>query len=95
MKLFVVLAVAVLWPVHHFQRLHFERRNVPNLRSKVKVKRAAEVGVQRPGCSRTVMMLGPLAREPPEPMTKEQFDAARKRIRDSWNGSVTFPKRKR
>ena len=38
-------------------------------------------------------LLGPLAGEPPEPMTKEQFDAARKRIRDSWNGSVTFEKR--
>jgi hypothetical protein len=38
-------------------------------------------------------LLGPLAGEPPEPMTKEQFDAARKRIRDSWNGSVTLPKR--
>jgi hypothetical protein len=40
-----------------------------------------------------VTILGPLAGEPPEPMTKEQFDAARKRIRDSWNGSVTFEKR--
>ena len=38
-------------------------------------------------------ILGPLVGEPPEPMTKEQFDAARKRIRDSWNGSVTFEKR--
>jgi hypothetical protein len=38
-------------------------------------------------------ILGPIAGEPPEPMTKEQFDAARKRIRESWNGSVTFPKR--
>jgi hypothetical protein len=38
-------------------------------------------------------ILGPLAGEPPEPMTKEQFDAARKRIRESWNGSVTFSKR--
>ena len=38
-------------------------------------------------------ILGPLAGEPLEPMTKEQFDAARKRIRDSWNGSVTFEKR--
>jgi hypothetical protein len=38
-------------------------------------------------------LLGPLAGEPPEPMAKEQFDATRKRIRDSWNGSVTLPKR--
>jgi polyhydroxyalkanoate synthesis regulator phasin len=38
-------------------------------------------------------ILGHLAGEPPEPMTKEQFEAARKRIRDSWNGSVTFTKR--
>jgi hypothetical protein len=38
-------------------------------------------------------LLGPLAGEPPEPMTKEQFDAARKRIRESWNGNVTFSKR--
>ena len=38
-------------------------------------------------------LLGPFAGEPPEPMTREQFDAARKRIRDSWNGSVTFEKR--
>jgi hypothetical protein len=39
-----------------------------------------------------VTILGPLAGEPPEPMTREQFDAARKRIRESWNGSVTLPK---
>jgi hypothetical protein len=38
-------------------------------------------------------LLGPLAAEPPEPMTREQFDLARKRIRASWNGSVTFEKR--
>lgn len=38
-------------------------------------------------------ILGHLAAEPPEPMTKEQFDAAHKRIRDSWNRSVTFTKR--
>src|SRR5712691_7668595 len=39
-----------------------------------------------------VSILGPLAGEPPEPMTREQFEAARKRIRTSWNGSVTFTK---
>ena len=38
-------------------------------------------------------ILGPLAGETPEPMTKVQFDTVRKRIRDSWNGSVTLPKR--
>jgi hypothetical protein len=36
-----------------------------------------------------VTILGSLAGEPPEPMTKEQFEIARKRIRESWNGSVT------
>ena len=38
-------------------------------------------------------ILGPLAGEPPEPMTKEQFDAARKRIREAWNGTVALPKK--
>ena len=39
-----------------------------------------------------VTPLGPLAGEPDEPMTKEQFEAARKRLRTSWNGSVTYTK---
>jgi len=38
-------------------------------------------------------VLGPLRDEPPEPMTKEAFDAIRKRIRTSWNGSVTLEKK--
>jgi hypothetical protein len=36
--------------------------------------------------------LGPLLDEPPEPMTREQFLAIRKRLKDSWNGSVTLAK---
>ena len=40
-----------------------------------------------------VTIFGPLAGEPAEPMTKEQLDAARKRIRNSWDGSVSFEKR--
>jgi vacuolar-type H+-ATPase subunit D/Vma8 len=38
-------------------------------------------------------VLGPLAGEPPEPLTKEAFDAVRTRIRTSWNGSVTLEKK--
>jgi vacuolar-type H+-ATPase subunit D/Vma8 len=38
-------------------------------------------------------VLGPLAGEPPEPMTKEAFDAVRKRLRESWNGSVTLERK--
>jgi hypothetical protein len=40
-----------------------------------------------------VTPLGPLAGEPDEPMTKEQFDAARKRFRSTLNGVVTMDKR--
>jgi hypothetical protein len=39
-----------------------------------------------------VSPLGPLLDEPPEPMTREQFLAVRKRLKDSWNGSVTLAK---
>lgn len=38
-------------------------------------------------------ILGPLKGEPPEPMTKEAFDAIRKRLRTSWNGSITLEKK--
>lgn len=38
-------------------------------------------------------VLGPLHDEPPEPMTKEDFERVRTRLRDSWNGSVTLGKR--
>ena len=38
-------------------------------------------------------ILGALAREPPEPMTKEQFEAARKRLRTTLNGVVAIDKR--
>jgi len=38
-------------------------------------------------------ILGPLAGEPPEPLTKEQFEAARKRLRATLNGVVTMDKR--
>ena len=38
-------------------------------------------------------ILGPLAGEPPEPMTKDQFDAARKRLKATLNGVVTMDKR--
>jgi hypothetical protein len=38
-------------------------------------------------------VLGPLVDEPPEPMTKEAFDLVRKRLRESWNGSVTLEKK--
>jgi vacuolar-type H+-ATPase subunit D/Vma8 len=38
-------------------------------------------------------VLGPLKDEPPEPMTKEAFDAIRQRLRTSWNGSVTLEKK--
>ena len=40
-----------------------------------------------------VTILGPLAGEPPEPMTKEQFETARKRLRATLNGVVTMDKR--
>jgi hypothetical protein len=40
-----------------------------------------------------VTLLGPLAGEPPEPMTKDQFDAARKRLKATLNGVVTLDKR--
>jgi vacuolar-type H+-ATPase subunit D/Vma8 len=38
-------------------------------------------------------VLGPFRDEPPEPVTKEAFDAIRKRLRTSWNGSVTLEKK--
>ena len=38
-------------------------------------------------------ILGPLADEPVEPMTKEQFERVRKRLRESWDGTVTLDKR--
>jgi hypothetical protein len=34
------------------------------------------------------MTLGRLKDEKPEPMTREQFEVARKRIHASWNGDV-------
>jgi len=40
-----------------------------------------------------VTILGPLAGEAPEPMTKEQFEAARKRLRATLNGVATIDKR--
>jgi hypothetical protein len=40
-----------------------------------------------------VTILGPLAGEPPEPMTKEQFEGARKRVRATLNGVATIDKR--
>jgi hypothetical protein len=43
--------------------------------------------------SRVVTILGPLAGEPPEPMTKEQFEAARRRLKATLNGVVTMDKR--
>src|SRR5438128_9320845 len=39
-----------------------------------------------------VTILGPLAGEPPEPMTKEQFEAARKRLRATLNRIVSIDK---
>ena len=39
-----------------------------------------------------VTILGPLAGEPPEPMTKEQFEAARKRLRSTLSGIVSIDK---
>ena len=38
-------------------------------------------------------ILGPLAGESPEPMTREQFDAVRKRLRASLDNVVTLDKR--
>lgn len=38
-------------------------------------------------------ILGPLVGEPTEPMTKDQFEAARKRLRSTLNGVVTMDKR--
>jgi hypothetical protein len=40
----------------------------------------------------SVTILGPFAGEPPEPMTKEQFEAARKRLRATLNGIVSIDK---
>jgi hypothetical protein len=40
-----------------------------------------------------VTILGPFVDEPPEPMTKEDFDRVRKRVHESWNGSVTVEKK--
>jgi hypothetical protein len=42
----------------------------------------------------TIMtVLGPLKDEPPEPMTKDELERVRKRLRESWNGSVTLEKK--
>jgi len=38
-------------------------------------------------------ILGPFADEPPEPMTREQFDSARKRLKATLDGVVTIDKR--
>ena len=38
-------------------------------------------------------ILGPLADEPPEPMTRDQFDAVRKRLKATLDGVVTMDKR--
>ena len=38
-------------------------------------------------------VLGPLTNEPPEPMTRDQFEAARKRLRNTLDGVVTMDKR--
>jgi len=38
-------------------------------------------------------VLGPLAGELPEPMAKEAFELVRKRLRESWNGSITLEKK--
>ena len=40
-----------------------------------------------------VTILGPLAGEPPEPMTREQFDAVRKRLKATLNGTAWIEKR--
>jgi len=40
-----------------------------------------------------VTILGPLADEPPEPMTRDQFDAVRKRLKATLDGVVTMDKR--
>ena len=40
------------------------------------------------------MTLGPFADEPPEPMTRDDFAAVQKRLRDSgWSGNVTLENR--
>ena len=38
-------------------------------------------------------VLGPLRDEPPEPITKEEFQRVRTRLLTSWNGSVTLEKK--
>jgi hypothetical protein len=38
-------------------------------------------------------ILGSIAGEPPEPMTREQFEAARQRLKATLNGVVTMDKR--
>jgi len=38
-------------------------------------------------------ILGPLAGEPPEPMTRDQFESARKRLKASLDQIVTIDKR--
>jgi hypothetical protein len=40
-----------------------------------------------------VTVLGPLHGESPEPMTREDFERVRTRLRESWNGTVTMEKR--
>lgn len=37
--------------------------------------------------------LGPLADEPPEPMSREDFVAVQKRLKESWDGHITISKR--
>jgi hypothetical protein len=37
--------------------------------------------------------LGPLVDEDPEPMTRDHFIAAQKRLRESWSGVATFDNR--
>jgi hypothetical protein len=39
-----------------------------------------------------VTLLGPLADEPPEPMTRDDFIAVQKRLRTCWNGCVSLSK---
>lgn len=40
-----------------------------------------------------MLPLGNLPKEPPEPMTREDFIAMQKRLRDAWSGHVELDKR--
>jgi len=40
-----------------------------------------------------MLPLGNLPEEPPEPMTREDFIAMQKRLRDAWSGHVELDKR--